>query len=144
MQTKILQIIFRSDGKYDCDVVIIGSNKNQKVVLSLDEEDLKELNEKLQGFIIGKPEIVAQVEAYENMTTPEFQMMDEGFKDEVGGYHEGGIGWNPLDEWCGECTSMTCKDCVNENVQPKPAFTSPETQNDIPMRGSKCGTESGD
>jgi hypothetical protein len=39
---------------------------------------------------------------------------DESFKDEVGGIHEGGCGWNPQGVWCGECSSITCKGCVNE------------------------------
>lgn len=39
---------------------------------------------------------------------------DETIIDEVGGMHEGGVGWNPKGFWCGECSSITCKGCVNE------------------------------
>jgi hypothetical protein len=35
--------------------------------------------------------------------------------DEVGGVHEGGVGWNPNGEFCGECASVSCKGCVNED-----------------------------
>ena len=31
--------------------------------------------------------------------------------DEVGGYHDNGIGWNPNSVHCGECTRKTCKGC---------------------------------
>jgi hypothetical protein len=34
--------------------------------------------------------------------------------DEVGGHHEAGLGWNPNDVFCGECSNITCKGCVNE------------------------------
>lgn len=34
--------------------------------------------------------------------------------DEVGGIHEGGCGWNPQGVFCGECSSLTCKDCINQ------------------------------
>ena len=35
----------------------------------------------------------------------------EGYYDEVGGYHECAIGWNPNGIWCGECTSLSCANC---------------------------------
>ena len=38
---------------------------------------------------------------------------NEGFYDEIGGYHECGIGWSPKGTWCGECTSASCKYCPN-------------------------------
>lgn len=31
--------------------------------------------------------------------------------DECGGIHEEGLGWNPDDEFCGECSNTTCKNC---------------------------------
>lgn len=36
---------------------------------------------------------------------------DQGFYDEVGGYHDGGVGWSPKGVLCGECTFVSCKDC---------------------------------
>ena len=42
--------------------------------------------------------------------------MDDGYTDEVGGHHDGGIGWNPNGIWCGECVKRTCKGCVNEHL----------------------------
>lgn len=37
------------------------------------------------------------------------------YKDEVGGFHEDAIGWNPQGVWCGECTKGSCKGCPNEH-----------------------------
>ena len=37
----------------------------------------------------------------------------EGYTDTVGGYHEAGIEYSPTGEWCGECNSITCENCVN-------------------------------
>lgn len=31
--------------------------------------------------------------------------------DEVGGYHDNGIGWNPNSVHCGACTRKTCSGC---------------------------------
>ena len=31
--------------------------------------------------------------------------------DEIGGYHDNGIGWNPNSVYCGECSRKTCKGC---------------------------------
>lgn len=42
------------------------------------------------------------------------QQEDSSFKDEVGGVHDEGLGWNPQGVFCGECSNMTCKGCVNE------------------------------
>ena len=36
-----------------------------------------------------------------------------GFYDEVGGYHDCGIGWSPKGTWCGECLKSSCKRCPN-------------------------------
>lgn len=37
---------------------------------------------------------------------------DDGFLDEVGGYHEGGCGTGPDGVFCGECSSSSCVGCV--------------------------------
>lgn len=37
------------------------------------------------------------------------------YKDEVGGFHEDAIGWNPQGVWCGECTRGSCKGCPNRH-----------------------------
>lgn len=39
---------------------------------------------------------------------------NECYIDEVNGYHDSGIGWNPLGVWCGECLKSSCKGCINE------------------------------
>lgn len=36
---------------------------------------------------------------------------DTGFHDDVGGYHEGGCGWDPNGHFCGECSESTCANC---------------------------------
>ena len=36
---------------------------------------------------------------------------DDGFYDEVGGYHEGGCGTGPDGVFCGECSSSSCAGC---------------------------------
>lgn len=36
---------------------------------------------------------------------------DDVYVDEVGGTHDGAIGWGPDGIWCGECCEETCKDC---------------------------------
>ena len=38
------------------------------------------------------------------------------YYDEVGGFHWEAIGWNPKGGYCGECTSLSCKDCSNRNI----------------------------
>lgn len=35
------------------------------------------------------------------------------FKDELGGIHDEGLGWNPNGVFCGECSAITCKGCPN-------------------------------
>lgn len=40
---------------------------------------------------------------------------NNGYFDEVGGFHEDAMGWNPLGIWHGECTRETCKGCPYEN-----------------------------
>lgn len=39
---------------------------------------------------------------------------DEYWMDEVGGYHSPPIGVNPNGYRCGECNSLSCKDCWAE------------------------------
>ncbi len=36
---------------------------------------------------------------------------ENDLKDEVGGVHGGGVGWNPNGVFCGECGSVTCAGC---------------------------------
>lgn len=50
-------------------------------------------------------------------TYKDLEDLNERYIDEVGGYHDGGIGWNPNGIWCGECTSSSCKGCINEYIQ---------------------------
>jgi nucleoside 2-deoxyribosyltransferase len=37
--------------------------------------------------------------------------------DEVGGYHDNGIGWNPNSVYCGECARKTCKGCNRADLK---------------------------
>lgn len=38
---------------------------------------------------------------------------DNGYYDNMGGFHKDGTGYNPHGVWCGECCSSTCEGCVN-------------------------------
>jgi hypothetical protein len=42
---------------------------------------------------------------------------EEFYKDEVGGKHGCGVGYNPNGVFCGECVKSTCKDCVNAHFK---------------------------
>jgi len=55
-------------------------------------------------------------------------MLDEnGYVDNVGGYHGGGCGHNPQGVFCGECSNKTCEGCyaqhATEEVQQPDAKT---------------------
>lgn len=40
----------------------------------------------------------------------------DGFSiDEVGGFHGEGVGYNPNGIFCGECSRLSCKSCVNKD-----------------------------
>ncbi len=36
---------------------------------------------------------------------------EPGFFDKAGGFHEGGTGTNPNEEFCGECSYTDCSQC---------------------------------
>ena len=40
-------------------------------------------------------------------------MYDCGYTDEIGGIHTGGVGYNPMGLFCGECSKISCMDCEN-------------------------------
>ena len=42
---------------------------------------------------------------------------DASYYDEVGGFHSGGIGWNPNGVWCGECCNQSCSGCPSERIK---------------------------
>ena len=45
-----------------------------------------------------------------NNILDEFNILSEDvYIDNVGGYHDSGIGWNPHGHWCGECTIVACR-----------------------------------
>ena len=37
----------------------------------------------------------------------------EAHYDDIGGFHDSGMGWNPNGNWCGECSNSTCRKCPN-------------------------------
>ena len=47
-----------------------------------------------------------------------FYDYDDMYYDEVGGLHDGGIGWNPKGVYCGECTMQSCKNCESSFIEP--------------------------
>ncbi|SDF77903.1 hypothetical protein [Sporomusa acidovorans] len=59
--------------------------------------------------------------------------------DEVGGAHEGGCGWNPQGVFCGECSSSTCKGCINQYMLENDRDWGGGTLMDNPkLNGSGC------
>lgn len=40
----------------------------------------------------------------------------ESYFDEVGGYHSCGLGYNPNDVFCGECSKWSCRGCKSKDV----------------------------
>lgn len=40
-----------------------------------------------------------------------------GNKDEIGGIHDQGIGYNPNGVFCGECGNTSCTGCINANLK---------------------------
>lgn len=48
-----------------------------------------------------------------------FKEDSDSYYDEIGGFHSCAIGWNPNGVWCGECTKLSCKDCVNKYAKKK-------------------------
>lgn len=40
----------------------------------------------------------------------------EMYYDEVGGFHDSGTGYSPNGIYCGECSKLTCKDCIHERI----------------------------
>lgn len=40
----------------------------------------------------------------------------EAYYDDVGGFHDSAIGWNPNGVWCGECTRLSCRDCSSRDL----------------------------
>lgn len=137
METKILKVVYRMDGKYDCELAVIGSNKNLKICLTIEDIDLKPLNDSLQKFLIDHPTVIEQARTLEEINT---EVKDTSYKDEVGGVHDEGCGWNPQRAFCGECGSLTCKGCINQFEEP---LHSPEAQQaavEAPSKYCTCST----
>lgn len=42
----------------------------------------------------------------------EQNIIDSSYKDAIGGIHDSGLGWNPNGSFCGECSFISCADCV--------------------------------
>lgn len=140
---KLTKLVLRQDGRYDCEVSVKGYwqreynkvnkngteyvtgvkseeyhkfTKNQKVVMVVEEKDLGEdlckLMDNVRDYIDNNPAILEQLKQFETVSL----QVDTSTKDEVGGIHDSGEGWNPQGVWCGECSSETCKGCVNEHA----------------------------
>lgn len=46
-----------------------------------------------------------------------FLDVPDAYYDDVGGFHDSGIGWNPNGVWCGECTKVSCRDCSSRDLE---------------------------
>ena len=42
---------------------------------------------------------------------------EKAFRDEIGGIHDEGLGWNPNGVFCGECNCLTCVGCLSKNIE---------------------------
>ena len=40
----------------------------------------------------------------------------ESYYDDVGGYHSCGLGYNPNDVFCGECSKDSCVGCKSKDI----------------------------
>lgn len=45
-----------------------------------------------------------------------FYTHPEMYYDDIGGLHDSGIGYNPNGVYCGECGTLTCRECSNATV----------------------------
>ncbi len=54
------------------------------------------------------PRWVGRIDHDEDSDCPE---PPSGFHDSAGGYHEGGCGWDPNGNFCGECSEADCAGC---------------------------------
>lgn len=36
---------------------------------------------------------------------------ESGYKDNLGGFHDSGVGWMPNGKYCGICGYSSCEDC---------------------------------
>jgi len=52
--------------------------------------------------------------AIKNNTEEEY-VYDPAIIDSVGGIHDEGLGWNPKGNFCGECSKVTCENCISIN-----------------------------
>jgi len=68
-----------------------------------------------------QPDCVYCNDSYYGHPHPHPGQVPTGYRDEVGGIHDEGLGWNPQGHFCGECGSLTCKDCpstiVDDDIQ---------------------------
>ena len=46
-----------------------------------------------------------------------FYSHPEAYYDDIGGFHDSGMGWNPNGNWCGECSKSTCRRCPNTTIK---------------------------
>ena len=90
---------------------------------------LKEENSKLASAAIEQPpyknDLLAQNKriqtAINQYVIGNIELLDamkaalEDKEDGPTGHHEGGVGYNPLGVFCGECNLADCRGCVNEN-----------------------------
>ena len=61
-----------------------------------------------------RKKIVISIVAITRLVTMTNHLIYADFVKLKDGEHEGGIGWNPLDVWHGECVKPTCHGCPHE------------------------------
>lgn len=74
MNLRILNIAANEkDNKYTCELSVVNSIRNQKVVLTLEEEDLVAVLKKVKDFTDANPNIQEQAELIEGIPEYNFE-----------------------------------------------------------------------
>ena len=95
----------------------MSENKLTKTKIMLDDMHKRKIDMADEIFVINVDGYIgdstASEMAYATRTGKivRFYNNPNAWIDEVGGYHENGVGWNPNSIYCGECNKKTCKRC---------------------------------
>ena len=90
-------------------------------LIELIRQGMKKHEVTIEHYVIPTSDYLADYLLENGVTIPPCKVEDkcedypEAYYDEVGGYHECAIGWNPNGVWCGECTRISCANCPSRN-----------------------------
>ena len=76
-------------------------------------------NSKFKSFIVTSCEISEEeLMKFKEKKMPIFFMdREDCYYDEIGGFHDGAISWNPNGVYCGECTLTSCSGCPSRDIK---------------------------